>query len=722
MKNLLNQMKPHWRIILVIVIAHLVQAYMVLRLPEYTSNMVDIGIQNRGIEHAVPLSMTSETMETFEELLLPEEQALIDDNYLVDQNGIYTLDSQIEDNEQQMNELSYQLEVPLALMQTIRNMSDEELEMLQADTEGDTLAELREVFVADMEALGPEMIKNTAIQSVIVDYESAGGDLGDRQINYLLSQGGVMLLIALMAFAGGGTATFLAAVVGAKVGHGLRASTFEKVLSFSNKEMNYFSTASLITRSSNDIQQIQLIVTILLRIVIFSPLLAIGAMFYVIQTQSTMLWITALGVALVMILMGVLLYMTVPRFNLLQKQVDKVNLLAREILTGLQVIRAFGRQKYESHRFDGANTDLKNSFLFVGRVMATMMPLMMLIANSISVLIVWVAGNRISAGTMQVGDMMAFITYNMQVIFSFFMMTMMSIQIPRALVSSNRIQEVLEMPLSVTDREEPKVIESPKGLVEFDQVSFRFGEAEGNVVNDISFTAKPGETTAIIGGTGSGKSTMLNLLMRFYDPTEGRIKIDGIDIRELSQYQLREMIGFVPQKGVLFSGTIESNIGYGVEALSDRVRNESAEIAHASEFILDKDETYRSRISQGGTNVSGGQKQRLSIARAIAKQPNIFIFDDSFSALDYRTDASLRQALGEKVKDATVIIVAQRISTILDAEQIIVIEEGEVKGIGSHIELMETNAVYRDIATSQLSQAELDNYAQQLEMNNKEGE
>lgn len=419
--------------------------------------------------------------------------------------------------------------------------------------------------------------------------------------------------------------------------------------------------------------------------------------------------------------MGILMSVVIPRFKVLQKQIDKVNLFAREILTGLQVIRAFGRQDLESERFDGANQDLRNSYIFVGRTMALMNPILLLIANGISVLIIWVGSHRIGDGLMQVGEMMAFITYTMQVIFSFFMLTMMSIMIPRAIVSGERIQEILDTPLSINDKEDVKVIESPKGVVEFDNVSYKFTGADNNVINNISFTAEPGKTTAIIGGTGSGKSTILNLLMRFYDVSEGSIKIDGVDIRDISQEQLRDIIGYVPQKAVLFSGTIESNIGYGVDSLSDEVMHESADIAHATEFIEEKERGFKERISQGGGNVSGGQKQRLSIARAIAKQPKVFIFDDSFSALDYKTDASLRQALSEKVSDASMIIVAQRISTILDAEQILVLDEGKVVGLGNHLELMETSEVYREIATSQLSQAELDNYEEQFKQE-REGE
>lgn len=719
MINLIRQMKPYWKIILIIVLAHIVQAFMILKLPEYTSNMVDIGIQNSGIDLAAPLRITSESMEEFTEILNLDELETIEDFYYQDQNQDYVLRTEVENNEELMISISDEMAEPLAVIQLLRNMSLEEREALFSDNNNSENP--RDALVDQMEALGPYTINNNAIQLVISEYQASGGDLSSIQLSYIFKQAGIMLLIALLAFLMGAFASLLSAIVGAKVGRDLRAKTFAKVLEFSNDEMSKFSTASLITRSSNDVQQVQIIITILLRIVIFTPLLAIGALFYVIQTQSSMLWVTFLAVVLTVSLMSGLLIITIPRFKLLQTQVDKINLFAREILTGLQVIRAFGRQEHEGERFDGANLDLKNSFLFVGRVMSLMNPLMMLIANAISVLIVWVAGQRISSGVMQVGDMMAFITYNMQVIFSFFMFTILSIQIPRALVSSNRIQEVIDMPLSIQDNPSPTRIDNPQGLIEFDHVSYRFDQAEGDVLKDISFTAKPGETTAIIGGTGSGKSTILNLLLRFFDVSEGSIRIDGVDIREMSQKQVRDMIGFVPQKGVLFSGTVATNIGYGVDNLSEEDMIQSAEIAHAEEFIIKRDNGFSSTISQGGSNVSGGQKQRLSIARAIAKKPKIFAFDDSFSALDYKTDVSLRQALQDNVKDATVIIVAQRISTILNANQIIVLEDGEIKGIGNHIELMESSEVYREIANSQLSPAELNREAMKYKMF-KEGE
>lgn len=721
MRKLIKHLKGHWKWVLVALLAHFIQAYTTLLLPTYTTNLVDVGIQNNGIEEAVPLSMTNEALEEFKLLLFDDEQELIDEYYTQSNNGIYHLDEGVREDGDLMQSLNDIFEIPLAMQQTLSNLSEEELQALIAENMGEAssptqidLATVRENYEEQMNTLGPALIHSSAVQAVIALAENTNEDLDSIQISYILSQGGVMLLIALIAFASGVLAAYVAAIVGAKVGSDLREQSFTKILQFSNEEMGKFSTASLITRGTNDVQQVQMVTTVMLRIVLFSPMLSIGALIYVFHSEIAMSWITVLALTLVGALMGIIMGLVIPRFKRLQGQIDRLNLYAREILTGLQVIRAFGRQKYESERFDEANVDLRDSYIYVGRVTAIMFPVLLLIANGISVLVVWVGSHRIADGLMQVGQMMAFITYTMQVIFSFFMLTMMSIMIPRAIVSIGRIDEILETPLSITDKDEPTLIENPKGLVEFDHVDFYYDGADGNVISDLSFVAEPGKTTAIIGGTGSGKTTVLNLLMRYYDVSEGTIKVDGVDIRDLSQHQLREMIGYVPQKGILFSGTIESNIGYGVDDLSEEVRNKAAEIAHAQEFILEKDRGYKDRISQGGGNVSGGQKQRLSIARAIAKQPQIFLFDDSFSALDYRTDASLRQALKEKLSDATVIIVAQRISTILDAEQIIVLDEGKPVGIGNHLELMESSEVYREIATSQLSQAELDAQSEKM--------
>lgn len=713
MKYLLIQLKPHWKYIAIIIIAHIIQAYTTILLPSYTSNLVDTGIQNSGFEHAVPLEITEETQAYLSAVMLPQEQAIFEENYTADEAGNYSLVDADSLSSEEFENLESHFALPLAILQSVNNLPEDEvaqakLMIQQVAGDEEAVTSMRAAIAPELEVLGESAVRSTGIQLVISEYVATGHDADAVKVDYLLHEGATMLLIALVTFGSAALAFYLASIVGAEVGYDLRDKIFSKVLTFSQNEMGEFSTASLITRSTNDIQQLQLIVTLLLRVIIFSPILAMFGVFTIFTTHFKMAWVLVLAVALIGILVGVLFKLTMPRFKMLQQLIDRVNLLAREILTGLQVIRAFGRQDKESERFDGGNTDLRNIFLFVGRTMSLMMPTMMLIANAISVLIVWVAGSRIGAGEMQVGEMMAFITYTMQVIFSFLMFSLMSMQIPRALISAGRIQEVLDTPLSIADPVEPMVLEEVQGEVTFDNVTFSFKDSEEETLRDINFTAKKGETTAIIGSTGSGKSTLLSLLMRFYDPTEGAVLIDGVDIRQMNQKALRQMIGFVPQKGVLFSGDIRSNISYGVDNLSEEALKQAAEIAHATEFIEQKEEGYDSAISQGGTNVSGGQKQRLSIARAIAKEPKILVFDDSFSALDYRTDASLRQTLKEKISGVTTIIVAQRISTILDAEKIIVLDEGVIEGIGTHNELMNSSAVYRQIATSQLSQAELD--------------
>lgn len=715
MKYLIQQLKPHWKFVVLILLAHLVQAYATLLLPSYTSNLVDVGIQNSGFEYAVPVELTEDTYSQMTSLMYEEEVAELTDHYQVNDEGHYALNTALVADDEDYEALEEFLSVPLAMLQLRSSLSEEEqAQFSQIATQSTTQAEIqaiRQALEPEIASLGTATIRSAAIQQVIREYTATGNDTDSHQMDYLLKEGAKMLAVAVVTFASAGLAFYLASRVGAEVGFDLRGKIFGKVLSFSQTELSEFSTASLITRSTNDIQQLQLVVTLLLRIIIFSPILAVGGIFNILFTQFEMSWILALGVGLIAVTVGILFSLVMPKFRILQKQVDRMNLYAREILTGLQVIRAFGRQNHEAKRFDSANKDLQSTFMFAGRSMSLMMPIMMLIANIISVLIVWVGGHRIASGEMQVGQMMAFITYTMQVIFSFLMFSLMSMQIPRALVSAERVQEVLNTPLSIQDPEIPAILEDVTGLVEFNDVTFSFEDSEEETLQHISFTARPGETTAIIGSTGSGKSTILSLLMRFYDVTKGQITVDGVDIRDLAQHQLREIIGFVPQKGVLFSGSIESNISYGVENLSADIMDQAAEVAHAKEFIDEKSDKYQAYIAQGGGNVSGGQKQRLSIARAIAKQPKIFIFDDSFSALDYRTDASLRQALKEKITDATMIIVAQRISTILDAEQIIVLDEGVIDGIGTHNELMAKSAVYREIATSQLSQAELDEQA-----------
>ena len=539
-------------------------------------------------------------------------------------------------------------------------------------------------------------------------YKNLGMDTDKIQTGYMLRTGGKMLALAAVGMIVSMIVGFLASKVGASTGRDLRGKVFRKVVEFSNGEFDKFSTASLITRSTNDIQQIQMLTVMILRMVLYAPIMGMGGVFKVFHTNVSMSWIIGLAVVLIAMVVMVLFVVAMPKFKILQNLVDRLNLVTREILTGLPVIRAFSTEKHEEERFDQANKDLTKTNLFVNRAMTFMMPTMMLIMNAISILIVWVGANGINDGQMQVGDMMAFIQYTMQIIMAFLMICMISIMLPRAAVSATRVDEVLTSTTLINDPKQPKHLKEGKGMVEFNHVSFRYPGAEEDVLHDISFTAKPGETTAIIGSTGSGKSTMVNLIPRFYDVTEGKITIDGEDIRNVTQHELRDQLGYVPQKGVLFSGTIASNILYGNPDGSEETMMEAAKVAQAAEFIEEKPKCYDSRISQGGGNVSGGQKQRLSIARAIAKDPKIFIFDDSFSALDYKTDVTLRKALKEHTVNSTVIIVAQRISTILHADQIIVLDEGKVAGIGTHKELLKNCDVYYQIAASQLSEKELE--------------
>lgn len=552
-----------------------------------------------------------------------------------------------------------------------------------------------------------------AIDLALPDFTSKIVNIGiqEGKNDYILVAGFQMLGISLISMIAAILVMLLASKVGAKIGKTLREKVFSKVLKFSHEELNKFSTASLITRSTNDVQQIQQFVSMSFRVVVYAPIIGIGGFIKVLtNTDNSMAWIIGLAILLIAFVVGTLFIIAMPKFKKLQVLTDKLNLVSREILTGLPVIRAFNKEKSEEKRFDVANTDLMKTNIFVNKAMSLMMPLLMFIMNSMSILVIWVGAHKINEGLLQVGDMMAFIQYMMQIIISFLLISMMSIMIPRSSVSANRINEVLETEAKIKDKKETKKFDSnKKGLVEFKNVSFKYPDADTEILENISFTAKPGQTTAIIGSTGSGKSTVVNLIPRFYDVTGGELLIDGVNVKDVSQKDLREIIGFVPQKGILFSGTIESNIKYSSEKMSDEEMKEAAKIAQATEFIETKDEQYKSEISQGGSNVSGGQKQRLSIARAIAKDPEIFVFDDSFSALDFKTDAKLREELSKKTKDKTVIIVAQRISTILNADQIIVLEEGKIVGIGKHEELIKNNETYRQIAYSQLSEEELEN-------------
>lgn len=710
MKNLFRQLQPHWGTVIVIIIFHILHAYTILLLPDYTSRLIDVGIQNEGFTEAAPLAMTSKSYDSLKQIMLPEELDVLEANYQQGSDGIYYLEESASNQTEQPEFIGSHLEMPLAIYQMSQEMGTEDANamMSQMDLSSLNLEDVRAEISKQLDSLGDATVHSAAMQAVARQHRETNIDTSPYQQGYLFREGSVMVVVSVLAMLFALGAHYFAARIGAAIGHRLRESIFEKVLRFSQKEVDRFSAASLITRSTNDIQQIQLVMTLFLRVILFSPILAFGGIFYVIRTGANMTWIVALAVSLVMVMVGILLFLTMPRFKMLQSFIDQVNLIAREILTGLQVIRAFGRQNYEAKRFDKANVQLRDTYLFVGRMMSLMMPLMMLIMNVISVLIVWVGGHHIADGNMQIGELTAYINYTMQIIFSFLMFSMMGMQVPRSIVASDRVYEVLDTDISIADKKDPIILENPKGLIRFEDVAFKYEGSDENILEGIQFEAQPGKTTAIIGSTGSGKSTLLNLLLRFYDVTEGKITIDGVDIRDLSLEQLRDLIGYVPQKGVLFSGTIESNVTYADANISPDQMHEAAEIAHATEFIDEKPDGYQSAISQGGSNVSGGQKQRLSIARAIAKQPKIFLFDDSFSALDYRTDASLRKALGEKTQDATVIIVAQRISTVLNADQIIVLEEGRVVGKGDHLSLMEDSQVYREIATSQLSQAEIE--------------
>lgn len=719
MKVLLKEIKKHWIWLVILIIAHIIRAHTTLLLPLHTSGLVDTGIQNEGFEYAVPLAMTQEDYEEFESLLVEGEVTELQAAFEKDNQNQFTIDREILNDEEAILELESTLSYPMAIFHTLNQLSEEEQAEAFAIWDGvnqndeGAVQEARSMMVTELEAFGDQYIHNAGVQASLGMFHRTGQDTRDIQFGYLFSNGGRMLGIAILSLLSAVVGFFLASRIAANVGKSLRSKLFNKVMDLSENEINEFSTASLITRTTNDVQQVTLVLTVFLRAMLFSPLLAIGGLTYIMQIQGSMTWILALMIALMIASIVILFILTMPKYKIVQKLFDKVNLIAREILTGLQVIRAFGRQDYERVRFDEANADLRDNHLFTSRTMSLMLPFMLLILDASAVLIVWNASGQISIGEMQVGQMMAFISYSMQVLMSFLMFGSMSIMMPRAFVAMDRIAEVINKPISIRNKEEVVAIDRPQGLVEFNDVSFAFEDADQPTVKNISFTARPGQTTAIIGSTGSGKSTLLNLLLRFYDVTEGSITIDGVDLRDLALEQIYDLVGYVPQKGVLFSGTIKSNIGYGVQGIDKSQLKRAADIAHATEFISGKNDGYDSVISQGGSNVSGGQKQRLSIARAIAKDPSIYVFDDSFSALDYRTDASLRQALSEEVSDATVIIVAQRISTIIDAEQIIVLNEGEIDGIGTHAELMKVSDVYREIAESQLSATELEARAEQ---------
>lgn len=732
MLNIFRHLAKHWATILAVVVLLLVQANCDLALPSYTSDIVDVGIQQGGVENGLPGSARQTTLDALSVLMSGEDAAALDAAYgPADENGVRALlDTVTEEQQAALADALTTPDVALYMAAAAQSASRQGVETALPEPQDlDSAAAMLSAAAAapgfDHEALlarlsgaagspdetAAETLASQAVQLVRLEYQAQGID-GDVQMHYLLTTGGEMLLVALLMAAAAISVGFLASRVSAAVGRDLRRQVFGKVISFSNAETDRFSTASLITRTTNDIQQVQMTSVMLLRIVIYAPILGIGGIIRVAGTDTGLSWIIVLAVALLLALVFVLMQVAMPKFKIMQKLVDRLNLVSREILTGIMPIRAFSREKFEEERFDAANKDLMKTQLFTNRTMTFMMPAMTLIMNGISLLIVWFGGHAMETSGMQVGDLIAFITYTMQIVMSFLMLTAISIMLPRAGVAADRIEEVLRTEPVIEDpapAQLPAGLESKqwRGVVQFDHVNFRFPGADADALEDITFTAEPGKTTAIIGSTGCGKSTLLNLIPRFYDVTGGKITLDGVDLRQMPQETLRAQLGYVPQKGVLFSGTIESNLKFGGDAIPDADMVQAAEIAQAAEFISAKPEGYQSPIAQGGTNVSGGQKQRLSIARAIAKNPKVYLFDDSFSALDYKTDVTLRRALKENTGDATVIIVAQRISTVLHADQILVLDDGRIVGCGRHADLLATCPEYREIAKSQLSEKDL---------------
>ena len=763
MISIFKNMIPYWRSMILIILLLIVQAFCDLSLPTYTADIIDVGIQNRGVEHILPERITQKEYGYAKLFMTDEEAAAWDDCYDAEEEGIYV---RRENDGKVLDELDETLAAPLVLnyqmsavdeasfkeyiaraqgidpsalesmtIEQIGNQMGMDLETFTREKENeegetvdtvcvdmrpvlqemldagamdqDSVMEMRESLQKMIDTMGSSLMESTGVAYALECDEQAGMNVDQIQKSYLWKEGFSMVGFAAVSVACAILVSFFAARIGAGVGRTLRGSTFKTVLGFSNGEMNRFSTASLITRTTNDVQQIQLVTALFLRMILYAPVLGIGGVIKVLQTGANMGWTIVLAVIVIVGFIGILVSIAMPKFKIMQKLVDNLNLVSREILTGLQVIRAFGREKTEEERFDKANKALTRTTLFTNRVMAFMMPGMMALMNGITILIMWVASRKIDDGVMQVGAMTAFITYAMMIVMAFLMLTMMSILLPRAGVAAERIAEVNATPSALQDPAQPKDISGGRGVVCFQNVNFRYPGGKEDALHDISFTAEPGKTTAIIGSTGSGKSTIVNLIPRLYDVTEGSITVDGVDIREVKMKDLREEIGFVPQKGILFSGTIASNLRFGNRDATDEEIQEAARIAQATEFIEEKDRKYDSEISQGGTNVSGGQKQRLAIARAIAKNPKIFVFDDSFSALDLKTDAALRKALAQKVKDRTVIIVAQRISTIMHADQILVLDEGRIAGAGTHRELLKNCEVYMQIARSQLSEKEL---------------
>lgn len=723
MFKVLKNLKKTWVSVLMIIILLCIQAATDLALPEYTSKIVNIGIQQGGIENTIPEIVRETTMKSLELIAGQEKDTIINsytkiskenlsnneyEKYVkkypsLEKENLYVVNDLSKEEKEKLNSVISKQLIAIYSQKMAAQMQNQNENYLSDNG----MNSLRQ---SQMEEMPDSIIEQIAIQEIKSEYEDIGINMENYQINYILMTGLQMLGIALISMATAVIIMLLSSKVAAKLGATLREKIYKKVLTFSSKEIRQFSTASLITRSTNDIQQIQMLMSMLFRVVVYAPIIGFGGFFKVLNnSDGSMAWIIGVAIFAILVIVMTLFIVAMPKFKKLQDLIDKLNMVSREILTGLPVIRAFNKEKDEEKRFTDANRDLMKSNMFVNKAMSLMMPTLMLVMNGISLLIIWVGGHGVDQGIMKVGDMMAFIQYTMQIVMSFLMISMISIMLPRASVSAKRINEVLETEPDIKDISNPKKFDkNKKGLVEFKNVSFKYPDADEELLTDINFTAKPGETTAIIGNTGSGKSTIINLIPRFYDVTAGELLIDGVNIKEVSQKDLRDIIGFVPQKGILFSGTIESNIKYSNEDMSDERMKEAAEIAQAIEFIEAKPEQYDSEIAQGGNNVSGGQKQRLSIARAIAKDPEIFVFDDSFSALDYKTDSKLREALKEKTENKTVIIVAQRINTILNADQIIVLEDGKVVGKGTHKELMQKCETYRQIALSQLSKEELE--------------
>ena len=680
-----------------------------LALPTYTSNIVDTGIQQSGIEDAVPSKISEKSLNTLELFMSDGEIKQVTENYTKD-GDTYILNNVSDETRMKLNNIFKEtMTVVLGAKSNNTDLNQVAHGVQAGVVSKDTLTDQRKKAISELGNSADMMTKQGGISFVKEEYKQVGINTNEIRTNYLKEVGFMMIIVTLISGIASVISNFIASRVSAKVAYNLREKLYNKVLSFSKEDVDKFSTASLITRSTNDIQQIQNALNMFLFIAFFAPMMAMWGIYKVTQTDTGMTWIIALGVGILAMVLGVITFLVMPKFKIMQKLIDKVNLVTRELLTGISVIRVFGREKHEEKRFDKENAILRDNQLFVNRTMSALMPMIMLIMNGISLLIIWIGGKNIDAGSIQVGDMMAFITYTMQIVMSFLFFTFLMMQLPRAEVAAGRINEVLEAPVTVVDGNDlqDNKIKDVKGTLKFENVSFTFDGADSPVLSNISFEAEAGKTTAIIGSTGSGKSTLLHLIPRYFDATKGQITVDGTNIKDISLSKLRDMLGFVPQKGVLFSGTIASNIKFGDENISDEDMYKAAEIAQALEFIEGKEDKFDSEISQGGSNVSGGQKQRLSIARALAKKPKILLFDDSFSALDYKTDVKLRKTLREKMQDTTTIIVAQRIATILNADKIIVMNEGKVVGIGKHQELLKTCPTYLEIAESQLSEEEL---------------